>query len=194
MLEAAKTYRWFVSWTKTCLLTLWIFSNWGVILGIWPQKCYNKSHFPTYYLLLHPAVHACYFFQSRVGMKNKHLSHTHQHAISTDILFSRACYDNRGEYFGNEVWYNRQSPVPVWSQLSNRTACCLCVKRKLELHCKNTKVQTTVNVKVITFCAVGCWGTKTSVPTVRCSRTSAKTALELLWHSWCLPFHVSKPS
>lgn len=48
--------------------------------------------------------------------------------------------------------------------------------------------------KVITFCAVRGGGAKTGVHTVRCSRPAAKTALKLLWHSWCLPLHVSKPS
>lgn len=79
------------------------------------------------------------FSPSPVGKKNKYLSHTHQHTISTEILFSKACYDNRRKYFGNEIWYNRQSPVLLWSQLSNRTACCLCAKRKLNFTAKKQK-------------------------------------------------------
>lgn len=68
-------------------------------------------------------------FSHHVWARKINISLTH--TISTEILFSKACYDNRRKYFGSEIWYNRQSPVLVWSQLSNRTACCLCAKRKL---------------------------------------------------------------
>lgn len=157
-------------------------------IGNMAPKCKNKIHFPAF------CYCACYFFPSRVGMKNKYGSHTHQHTSSTEISFSNACCENRGKIFWKWDWCKRQSPVLVWSQLSNRTACCLGAKCKQEHYRKNTKVQTMLHAKVLTFCAVRCWGSKTSVPTVRCSGTSAKPALELLWHSWCLPFHVSKPS
>ena len=64
---------------------------------------------------------------------------------------------------------------------------------KTRLH--NTRYrQREERAKVLTFCAVRCWGAKTSVPTVWCPRPAAKATLELLWHSWCLPLHVSEPS
>lgn len=55
-----------------------------------------KSHFPPGYLLLLPAVHACYIFHHIcVCMKTKSLYHTHPYAISTEIKLPKTHYKNR---------------------------------------------------------------------------------------------------
>lgn len=66
-------------------------------IGNTAPKCKNKIHFPAF------CYRACYFFPSRVGIKNKYGSHTHQHTSSTEISFSNACRENRGGYFENET-------------------------------------------------------------------------------------------